>query len=318
MICKTTIDWLGFRTQAEVLEGLEAIKPLYGSRAPQINLKPLERGKDGFQQACSLRIGEWVVGRVDFGGESQRGWVRWNIPGEGCENVADWDALSEVEALKSAEIRRLDIALTTWRGEVDHTMVVNAHTASGFACAGGGRPPALQQITSSDPMAGQTCYVGKRESDKFFRGYEKGLELLAKLGRRGPRCADGGTDGEVWLIDGCPAEDIYRCEVELKAKTRVIPFEVIERRDHYFGGCYPFLAELLPGVEADILMRRPERAPQASLAAQLENCRIQYGAALYTALHAYGGDIGAVFEKIVGSQHSAALLAAGVLEVEHA
>ena len=317
MTSKTTIDWLRFRTQAEVLDGLEAVKPLYGARAPQINLKPLERGKDGFQQACALRIGEWVVGRVDFGGESQRGWVRWNITGEGCENVTDWDALSEVEALKSAEIRRADIALTTWRGEVDHSMIVRAHGASRFACAGGGRPPALQQITSSDPTAGRTCYVGKRDSDKFFRGYEKGFELLAKLGRKGARVQDAGIDGEVWLIDGCPAEDIYRCEVELKAESRPIPFEVIERRDQYFGGCYPFLADLLPGVEADILMRRPERAPQSTLAAALENCRIQYGAALYTALHAYGGDIGAVFEKVCGSQHSAALLAAGVLEVEH-
>lgn len=314
---KTTIDWLRFRTQATVLEGLEAIRPLYGARAPQINLQPLERGKDGFQQACALRMGEWVLGRVDFGGESQRGWVRWNITGEGCENVADWDALAEVEALPRSEIRRADIALTTWGGEVTHEAVVQAHDLALFACAGGGRPPALQQITSSDPLAGRTCYVGRRDSDKFFRGYEKGLELLAKLGRKSRRVADGGVDGEVWLIDGCPAEDIYRCEVELKADTRDIPFEVIERRDQYFGGCYPFLAELLPGVESDILMRRPERAPQASLSAALENCRVQYGAALYTALHAYGGDIGAVFEKIVGSQHSAALLAAGVLEVEH-
>lgn len=315
MTTKTTIDWLRFRTQATVLEGLEAVRVLYGAQAPRINLKPLERGKDGFQQACALRLGEWVFGRVDFGGDAQRGWVRWNITGEGCENVADWDAVESVESLPAAEIRRADIALTTWKGEVDHKRVVAAHAAGAFAC--GGRPPALQQITSSDPMAGRTCYVGKRDSDKFFRAYEKGLELLAKLGRRGPRCAEAGLTDDVWLIDGCPVDDIYRCEVELKSESRLIPWEVIGRRDQYFGGCYPFLAELLPGVESDILMRRPERAPQTVLLAALENCRIQYGSTLHTALHAYGGDYMRVFDAIVGKQHNAALLAAGVLEVEH-
>ena len=318
MSTKTTIDWLRFRTQATVLEGLEAIRPLFGDSAPRMNVLPLERGKDGFQQACALRMGEWVLGRVDFGGESQRGWVRWNITGEGCENVRDWDALADVEALPSSQMRRCDIALTTWRGEVDHARVVAAHDARGFACGGGGRPPALQQITSSDPMAGRTCYVGKRDSDKFFRGYEKGLELLGKLGRKHCRVVDADRAG-VWLIDGAPAEDIYRCEVELKAVAeKQLPWEVIDRRDQYFGGCYPFLGELLPGVEADILMRRAERAPQSSLIAALENCRVQYGGTLYTALHAYGGDIGRVFEQIVGAQHSHSLLAAGVLEVEHA
>lgn len=311
---KTTIDWLRFRTQATVPEGLEAFRPLFGDRATHINLNRLERGKDGFQSACSIRSGEWVLGRVDFGGEAQRGWVRWNLTGVGCELVKDWDALAEVEALPAAEIRRADIALTTWQGEVMHQTVVDAHSAGGFAC--GGRPPALQQITSSDPMAGRTCYVGKRDSDKFFRGYEKGLELLAKLGRS-HRFMEDRKSGTV-CIDGCPVEDVYRCEVELKSESRLIPWEVVERRDHYFGGCYPFLAELLPGVEADILMRRPERAPQTELKAALENCRIQYGATLFTALHAYHGDIGRVMEQIMGKEHSAALLAAGVLEVDHA
>jgi DNA relaxase NicK len=323
---KTTIDWLRFRTQAEVLDGLEAVRSLYGAKASSLNLQPLERGKDGFQQACSLRMGEWVLGRVDFGGDSQRGWVRWNLTGEACENVVDWDAVEECERLPGAEIRRTDIALTTWRGEVGHDTVVGAHGCGLFEC--GGRPPALQQITSSDPMAGRTCYVGKRDSDKFFRGYEKGLEMLAKFGRRGlPRTVDAygalrpglqeDRESGVVLLDGFPVEDIYRCEVELKCESRPIPWEVIERRDHYFGGCYPFLAELLPGVEADILLRRPERAPQLELAAALENCRIQYGGTLYTALHAFGGDITRVWDSVVGSQHNPALLAAGVMEVEH-
>jgi hypothetical protein len=45
--------------------------------------------------------------------------------------------------------------------------------------------------------------------------------------------------------------------------------------------------------------------------------KIQYGNSLYTALHAYAGDISAVWSKIVGYKHNQALLEAGVLLVEH-
>jgi len=306
---KTTVDWLRFRTQASVETGLEALRPLFGVHASLVNLERLERAKDGFQQACALQIGNMTAGRVDFGGKSQRGWARWNLTGTGCEWVEDWGALQEVEALASSEIRRVDLALTTWRGEVTHESVELAHSAGGFRCSGsGGRPPDMQTIVSTNERAGRTCYVGKRESDKFFRGYEKGFELVGKLGAAGATMTH---------IDGFPVEDIYRCEVELKASGTDVPWEVIERRDHYFGGCYPFLADLLPGVEADILMRRPDRAPKLDLAAALANIKIQYGPTFYTALRAYHGDIGAVWDRVVGTKHNPALLAAGVLLVDH-
>lgn len=301
---KTIIDWLRYRTQADVLPGLEALRPLYGYLGPTLHLEPLERGKDGFQQACAIRLGHLVVGRVDFGGESQRGWVRWNLTGVGCEWVRDWDAVESLEALPASEIRRTDIALTTWKGEVGHEQIQAAHGVGLFTC--GGRPPDLQMILNSNPRAGRTCYVGKRDSDKFFRAYEKGFELAAKF-----------LLGDVTHIDGFAVEDIYRCEVELKADGRVLPWEIIGRRDQYFAGCYPFLAQLLPDTESDILMRRPERGPELHLAAALANCRIQYGATLLTALHAYHGDMGRVWEQVIGKEHNQALLAAGVLMVEH-
>ena len=191
---------------------------------------------------------------------------------------------------------------------MDHEQVVAAHTAGRFITRG--RPPVLTQYISTDLRAGRTCYIGKREkSDKFMRCYEKGFELAAKFAGRLP--------GEITHIDGKRIEDIYRCEVEFKAAGTDIPWEVIERRDQYFAGAYPFCGDVLPGVESDILMRRPQRAPQIDLQAALDNCRIQYGPTLYTALRAYGGDIGAVWDKIVGDHHSQPLIEAGVLLVEH-
>jgi DNA relaxase NicK len=305
---KTTVDWLRFRTQAQPLEGLEALRSMYGDLGPALRLVHLERGKDGFRQAAAVQVADMVIGRVDYGGESQRGWVRWNLTGKACEWVKDWDAAEALESLPGAEIRRLDLALTTWDREVTHDLVVSAHAAGRFNS--GGRPPDMQMITSSNERAGRTIYVGNREkSDKFFRAYEKGYEMAGKLP---PSLRDG-----VISIGGKPVEDIYRCEVELKAESRPIPWECIERPDQYFAGSYPFCADVLPGVEADILMRRPDRAPQTELAAVLEHCRVQYGTALFTALTVHGGDYMAVFGKVVGDRHNEALLAAGVLLVDH-
>jgi DNA relaxase NicK len=271
-----------------------------------LTLNHQNHGLLGFQQGAQILASGMVVGRMDYGGESQKGWVRVDIPGKGCEWM-NFDDPSHLEELPSSEIRRLDVALTTWDGEVGHDQVVKAHQEGRFITRG--RPPSLTQITSSDERAGRTCYIGQREkSDKFARCYEKGYELLAKAGRLPGLCTH---------IDGHRVEDIYRCEIELKANNADIPWEVIERRDQYFAGSYPFFGDVLPGVDSDILMRRPERAIQADLAAALENCRIQFGPTLYTALRAYQGDITAVWDKVVGKTDSSALIEAGVLLVEH-
>lgn len=49
----------------------------------------------------------------------------------------------------------------------------------------------------------------------------------------------------------------------------------------------------------------------------LENIRLQYGSTLFTALVAYYGDIGAVWEKVCGREHNKDLVKAGVLLVDH-
>lgn len=300
---KTTIDYLRHRTQAEPPAILDAMRPLFGTLGPDLAIRHAGRGRDGWTQAAQIVVEDLVIGRMDFGGESQRGWVRTDLPGKGCEWVQDWDAIDDLVAL-GAVPRRIDLALTTWQGQVGHDQLVQAHSDGRFRC--GGRPPDLQQITSSNPRAGRTCYVGKREkADKFLRGYERGFLLAA------------GMPGTVETIDGFPIEGIYRTEVELKAATRELEWGVIERRDQYFAGAYPFCADVLPGVEADILQRRKERAPQADLAMALAHCRTQFGSVLYTALRAYRGDMTAVWDKVIGDHHCKPLLEAGVLLVDH-
>lgn len=304
---KTTVDWLRFRAQSGPTQALEALKPMFGCTGAYLSLEPLERGILGFEKGATINVADMKLGRMDYGGDSQRGWIRVDLTGKGCEWVKDWDALAELENLPSAQLRRLDVALTTWNGEISHETVVDAHDRGRFTIR---RPPALRQIISSDPRAGRTCEIGKREqSDKFMRCYEKGFELAAKHASK--------TNADISHIDGKRVEDIYRCEVEFKASATDIPWEVIERRDQYFAGAYPFCADILPNVEADILMRRPEREPQTELSAALENCRIQFGPTLFTALMAHHGDMTAIWDKIIGNHHNQSLLEAGVLLVDH-
>lgn len=306
---KTTIDWLRFRAQAEPRDIIESMRPMFGPLGEHLHFDFQKHGLHGFQHGAKVIMAGVPVARMDYGGESQRGWVRVDIPGGGCEWVRDWDAVAELEALPDAQVKRLDIALTTWEGEVTHRMVCDAHAAGRFVTRG--RPPELTRIEKSDERSGRTCYVGTREkSDKFFRAYEKGKELAAKFLRAAP-------GGEVSHINGYAVEDIYRCEVELKAESKPIPWEVIDRRDQYFAGSYPFCADILPGVEADILVGRPERLPQMALSAALDQVRKQFGSTLYTALHAHQGDILAVWDRIVGDKHNPRLEEAGVLLVDH-
>lgn len=305
---KTSVDWLRLRAKSEPKAILESLRPMFGDVGSSLKMHYLDKGILGFRQAATILIADMPIGRMDYGGESQRGWVRVDITGKGCEWVRDWDEVRALEELPDSQLRRLDLALTTWDGEVTHDRVVEAHSSGRFVTRG--RPPALRQITSSDPRAGRTCEIGTREkSDKFMRCYEKGFEMVAKIANRFP--------SEVTHIDQKRIQDIYRCEVEFKASAVDIPWETIERRDQYFAGAYPFCADVLPGVETDILMRRPERAPQLDLMAALENCRIQFGPTLYTALRAYHGDMTAVWDKIVGDHHSEVLMEAGVMLVEH-
>lgn len=301
---KTDIDWLRFRAQAEPRDIFQALKPIFPEHSPMFNMKYQDRGLLGFKQSALICADDFIIGRMDYGGESQNGWVRVDIPGKGCQ-WANFEDLSSIEDLPSSQIRRLDIALTTWGGEVGHDQVVQAHRDGRFTTR---RPPNLQQILNSD--GGRTCNIGTREkSDKFMRCYEKGFEMLSKMACRVP--------GQITHIEGSPIADIYRCEVELKAVTTDIPWEVVERRDQYFAGAYPFCSDVLPNVEIDILKRRPEREAQTSLSTALENLKIQFGPTIFTAMMAYHGDMTAVWDKIIGNHHNQSLIEAGVLLVEH-
>lgn len=306
MKARTSIDWLSVRTQAEVPQVTEALRECFGPLGQCLSIAYRPRGWQGYKTAADVLLADMSVGLMAWGGDNQRGWVHASMNGTGCAWVHDWDiaqeALSKLPALST---RRCDIALDTIGRQVTHESVVDAYRA-GMFCAPGrpGRPPKCQRIESERPEDGRTVYVGSRENDKFFRGYEKGLQMAAK----GPQ----GTTH----IGGVPVGDMYRCELELKAKSGELPADLIDNRDQYFAGAYPYLQHVLHDVLPEVMVIDRRLAPRLNLERALEHIREQYGSTLFTALTVHQGDIGAVWERICGRTHNEALLRAGALLVD--
>lgn len=300
----TKIDWLGFRTQSEPRTCIEALRGVFGEIGPSVVATPNGRGWNGFEQSATVSLSGMTIGRMAYGGAAMKGWIRVDISGVGCEWVKDWDNCeSELSGLHNFQTRRVDIALDTCKREVTHDLVVSAHRSGLFTTCG--KPPSMTKIEPEDPYEGRTVYVGKRDQPKFLRAYEKGYEMARKY------------PGIVLdQINGVPIADIYRLELELKAKHQNLPVDLIENRDQYFAGAYPYLQSVLD-VEPEIFRQSRDASPQRSMASLLGILRSQYGNTLFTALTAYKGDVGAVWEKIVGSAHNERLLAEGVLLVDH-
>jgi len=301
----TKVDWLGFRTQGEVQTTLQAIRAAFGPAGGAVQAKPRNRGWMGFDQAADLCLNDMHVGLLAFGGDNQRGWVSVNLSGRGCEWVTDWEeAEHALSALPAFENRRIDIALDTFKREVTHDTVLDAYRSGQFST--GGRPPKMSEILPGDPQDGRTIYIGQRDQGKFLRAYEKGYEIVK----------DTRGELEISYINGIPIADIYRLELELKPKNSPLPVDLIERRDEYFSGAYPYLQQVVK-VEPEIFRQSREKGPQMDMQAALSNIRHQYGSTLFTALAAHAGDVGAVWDKIVGTKHNEALLSKGVLLVDH-
>lgn len=313
---KTTVDYLKFRTRSDPFAILEALRPGFGSASDLVELGQSVKGKDGWEHRRHLKMaGDLTIGAIDYGGESQREWVRVDIPGSGCEWIQDWEAVSKVvDVLKEATLKRVDIALTTFDGSVTHERVIEAHEALQFGS--GGRHPHRRVVTSSDARAGRTVYVGSREGAKFLRAYEKGLEMLQKHIPHSIRRMV--TDIEFNGHGMAKIEDVYRVEVEFKdADGKVLPWPILVERDSYFSGAYPFCASLLPEAPERKVQGMPDFGARIDLLAQLEHARVAYGRILRTAILAFGGDREKVLDMVTADGPSERLISAGVLTVAH-
>lgn len=142
--------------------------------------------------------------------------VQVYLTGEGCALVPDWPRLAQRLEELQARITRVDLAYDDHAGERDVDHCRSLYDAGDFTSSG--RPPKANLIDDLGSGEGRTFYVGKRQNGKMLRCYEKGKQL--------------GDEASPWV----------RWEVELHAKDRVIPYDVLTDPQSYLAGSYPALS----------------------------------------------------------------------------
>lgn len=317
---KTGIDYLRFRAKNNCFDVLEAIRPFFDA-STLMELGPCEKGKDGWEHRRAVTISDITVAYMDYGGESQRDWLRFDMPGKGCEWVHDWAGFAMLrQSLPTAELRRVDVAFDAVDGSVTHEGVLAAYEALQFKRQTGGRNPKMKKIEGSSVCDGRTVYIGARESSRFIRCYEKGWERLAKVGLpeqyKKPDLVVDFEDGHGPL----PVADRYRVEVEFKAvDDAVVPWPILIDSDSYFAGAAPFCASIVDSAPRRLCQPFPsEFLPKVTLAMSMEHCRIAYGGLLRTLVQMYGDapEIKArLFDELMGPNPSERLIKEGVLTV---
>lgn len=327
----TKIDFYSFRVRDNYEAILKALGATFASHPYEVSLKENKGGWKGYDVSYSLFLSDMKVGIVARGGESQKGWAYVGIDGTGCSWIDDWDRAQQasIDLCEGFDLKRVDIALDTYGDADAFKNTCKAYEEGLFSPPGCGRPPKSKVITSSRPEDGNTIYVGNRERDKFYRGYEKGKQMLGATVTAAMAKDPEAFDWSDWVTKTQPVLDAdghvslvgvwdwFRHEVEFKPKTQPLPDDLIDRRDQYFTGSFPYLAKVLEGVEPELLSLSRQKKIRTDLAVSLFNIRRMWGKTLFTALAAYEGDIGAVWAKICADEHNEKLLAAGVLLVPH-
>lgn len=322
---RTSVDFYAFRCKESPSAILSALQGIFSGSPSPVVLAPKKNGWKGYERSYEARIGDMPIGLVAEGGDNQRGWAYVGITGKGCDWVNDWDIAQEVATSTDGyQVKRVDIAFDTFDTGKGYDSTLLAYRNGGFTT--GGRPPKCEPMKPERWEDSAIIRIGNRERDKYYRGYEKGKEQL------GPQIAAASKREdfhiEDWLMHlmpvvenghlvSKPVFDWFRHELELKPKSGALPEDVIDRRDQYFAGAYPYLGTVLDGVDAEAFVVRRNVGPQLSLKLSLEAIRRQWGNTLFTALHAHDGDISKVWEQIVGYKHSKSLLEQGVLLTEH-
>lgn len=179
---------------------------------------------DGFKDKDFPSLG-WVG--MSWSSDNMRGRCCICLTGSACSLMDDWSSLAKDMRDYSVNITRVDIALDDYAGVHDLSEAMMLYDAGSFVTRG--QPPESQYIKNAkgkDKGKGNTFYVGSRQSAKYLRVYEKGRQLLKMKKSRDEFVNESILN---WV----------RWELELKACSRVIPYDVLVNPVCYLKGAYP-------------------------------------------------------------------------------
>ena len=229
------------------------------------------KGRAGGWQGYERRVDLGGLGVLAYGGEYQRGTAHLELNAHGCGQIQDWNAVRAWCEAHGVRITRIDLAHDDFDGQTVSVAQAREWFAEGRFTTGG-RTPTARLVDDLGSGKGKTLYVGQRQNGKLCRVYEKGKQL--------------GDPESLWC----------RVEVEFRAKSRVIPHDVLVRTSEYLAGAYPCLAYL--SLRQD-KVRTQKKSADISYARMIDCLRTQYGPALHVMLLVEGGDPFAVLEQAI-------------------
>jgi len=143
---KTFIDWVKFRCKNDpfqIFDSFRSSSAFWGGDG--LTLSEQEKGRDGWQFRRVIYLTDYRIASIDYGGDSQLGWVRVDMSGSGCRWVKNWEAFANVLAsFESADLRRVDIALDIYDGADYFNKAKQSRLDGGFDR--GGRRPLQSQV----------------------------------------------------------------------------------------------------------------------------------------------------------------------------
>jgi phage replication initiation protein len=271
------IDWLAFTVDEDHYKrAVDWVSVLAGCMViPELTFDPAQRGVAGFSNSAAIILPcereRVTVGKIAWGGASQRGRVYLSLSGTLCTRVFDWGAVAFLLGYCDARITRIDLAHDDIEGTRCVDMAVAMYDEGRFTS--GGRKPSCSVEGDWKQVSGKgrTFYVGNRKHGKLLRVYEKGKQL------------------------GHPQSPWVRWEVEFHNRDRWIPYETLTEPDRYLAGAFPALEFV---SEVRIPIRTQRRAVKASLE-HLVNClSVSYGKTL-NAMRLQGLDADDILAQLV-------------------
>lgn len=207
---------------------------------------------------------------IAYGGDKQRGTVHIELNAKACAHVSDWQIVRQWGESLDAKITRVDLAHDDLKAEIVSIAIARAwYDAGKFTTSG--RPPDAHLIDDMGSGKGKTLYIGARANGKMLRVYEKGRQL------------------------GDPLSPWVRVELELRNKSRVIPWDVLTTPTTYLAGDYPCLA-YLSTVQDKI--RTLTKIVQITLGSILRYLSTVGGKSINVLMQANGGDAFALVNAI--------------------
>lgn len=227
------------------------------------------KGWNGYSQR--FNIGENAeYGLIAYGGAKQRGTLHVELNAKACALVPDWQLIQQWGETNDAKITRVDLAHDDIEGETVSIAIARAwHEAGEFTTSG--RPPEAHLYDDLGSGKGKTLYIGNRANGKMLRVYEKGRQLKD------------------------PSSPWVRVELELRSKSRVIPWDVLTSPATYLAGGYPCLAYL---SQVQDKIRTISKAVQITLASILQHLRVVGGKAINVLMQENGEDAAVLINAI--------------------